>query len=85
MPPGDGFEVLSRALWRIALLEVPPNEREFVEVWASLVSYCNRHGSFPKEDRQDPFSSYPDPALTHEEIEPSQHTFLNKLWCMRDR
>jgi len=81
----DAFEVLSQKIWRVALAEVPPDEDEFIKVWASVVEYCNTYGTPATEKQRDGFSSYPDPHVKHPSITTSFHPYLNKLFHVKDQ
>ena len=76
--------MLSRQLWRLALVEVPLDEEEWALQWGALVRFCNIYGSKPTAKSQESFSSYTDPHAQHPStIPPSVHPYLNKLWCIR--
>lgn len=81
--PEDGFDVLSRQLWRLALAEVPMDEDEFTEQWASVVTYCNIYGSLPFDKHKEGFKDFPDPSKNNPTIPPTNHPYLNKLWHTR--
>lgn len=80
----EGYEILSKQLWKIALAEVPPDDLEFAAMWGALVQYCNTFGSDPSPKTRDGFSEFPDPHDMHPSTIPAAvHTYLNKLWCCR--
>ena len=82
---GDDFEKLSRFLWRVALTPAPPDEGEFVQLWACVVEYCNKYGSPATEKQKDGFTAFPDPHTDNSAIPPSNHPYLNKLFQSRHR
>jgi hypothetical protein len=81
----DAFQVLSRQVWRLALAEVPPDDRKFNVAWDAIVRFCNMHGSPPSEKQAESFSDLTDPHDNYPDITKCNHPYLKKLFKLKDR